>query len=115
MKKFLCIKNHVQPTTKSNTIGCAVCNYVWLCVAEGLVRLEQRAYNATLALEAARRVTRGRRRTSVMNDNRIVEATRELFNPPGPIARSIFRFLRNASHTMDGLVDEVLRARRRQV
>lgn len=47
-----------------------------------------------------------------MNDGRIQLANAELLNPPGAIARSIFRFLRTASQTMNGMIDEVLQARR---
>lgn len=79
----------------------------------GLVTLEQRSHNVFLALEAGRRATRARRRTSIMNDNRLRELSEDLFNPPGPVDQAIFRFLRTASHLMDNMVEEALRAERR--
>lgn len=81
--------------------------------AAGLVRLEQRSFDTVYALDNARRVMRGRRRSSIMNDNRIANVTQELFNPPGVMARSLLRFLRIASHTMDEMLNEVLQAPRR--
>jgi len=61
------------------------------------------------ALDDFRRVTRARRRSSVYNDNRVLQATEELLNPPGPINASIFRFLSAVTHTMDNMVEELVR------
>lgn len=60
------------------------------------------------ALEDARRYGRARRRTSIMNDDRIRNLQEELLRPPGPINRTILRFLNAASHAMEGMVNEAL-------
>ncbi|KAK3919969.1 Ribonuclease HII [Frankliniella fusca] len=96
---------------------CGIHSNVYMFLA-GLVRLEQKNYNILLSLDQFRRVSRARKTTSIMNDNRIQMATEELFDPPGPIAATIFRFLSVVSHTMDNMVEELmldrLRRRRRQ-
>lgn len=78
----------------------------------GLIRLEQRSFNTVMSLEQGRRVSPSRKRTSILNDKRVKFLSDELINnPPGNIERSIYRFLCISSHTMDGMVEQLLETR----
>jgi len=70
--------------------------------------LEQRAYWATVQLDRGRRPNRARKRTSILNDETIQNLTRQMLNPHGNVNASIYRFLRNAGHLLDNMIDEAL-------
>lgn len=77
--------------------------------AAGLKKMEQSAHDLVTALELGRRVGRGRKVTSIVNDDNIQALTRQLRNRPGPLNQAVLRFLRRASIVMAGLIDEAHR------
>lgn len=68
--------------------------------------MEQKAHDMIQALDAGRRVGRGRKVTSILHDEQIQELSAQLHNRPGPLAPAVLRFLRRASNIMGGMIDE---------
>lgn len=71
--------------------------------------MEQKSYDMVVALDQGRRVGRGRKVTSIVNDDRIRQLSIDLMHAPGPLHQTILRFLRAASVAMNGLIDEAMR------
>lgn len=79
-----------------------------LFITEALLTLEQQSWDDMYRLNLGRNVGRARRRTSIMNDQAIINLSQQLVNPPGPVNAAIMRFLTQARHTMDGVFNEAL-------
>ncbi|XP_034246261.1 uncharacterized protein LOC117648123 [Thrips palmi] len=75
---------------------------------EGLVRLEQRSNNNILGLDRGLRVNRGRKLSSIFQDQRIARLGNQLLRPHGNINAAIARFLREASHLVDNIIEDFL-------
>lgn len=81
-------------------------------VPDGLVKLEQQAHTHVVQLRAGRKPKGARKRTSILNDARIVNLTDQLTNHHDDEDAAILRFLNAVSHLMDPMIDEILRAPR---
>lgn len=81
---------------------------VYFALSGGLVKLEHRHNLFWRVLKQGRSPTRARKRTSILNDQRIRELTEDLQNPPGPLNETVYRFLRAASHVLENMLDEAM-------